>query len=578
VALVADVAAALRSRNDDVRAAALKAMAGSSALSLSAAEGGGADVADVAAAGAGAAAGAPPPGALPALRALLVAHAPHEPRPKTLRHLFQLLSLLPCAGGGAGDNAAAFALALRAARAPGDPDRRRFAVACLGPLAAALQAAPVDALPSTARRAAAADAAAVADACSAPTEFSELRAAAVALLASSGLLAPPGLPPREALAGGPSGQSSSEISEEISEEMICGEVELCVRAWATEVRLMEDEDPEVREAAGGAAADALARLAPRTAAAQEAPAAPDLRQCGVEAVKREVFPALAARLGPSPALLAQLRAWVCDPGAAAAEAGAALGAAGAEGAAGAQGAQGRLFDREANNTYEEPLFVAQVRAGTIPAGEFMPKWDEGSGMSSRARVMASGLGCATVSFFGGQRGFVFSCFSPPLPLPTQAVRSAPCDCARAQLAAGALARLLPQLSPASGEARRALEWAATAAGALHALLALPAWATTPERAGPEADHPAGQPAVFAPLCALWLAVWAAGHLPGGLEGAADVRASLARLPAAALAVAAAGAPQLGGAAGAALAAWGCAAGAAACGAPPAWDPVAFLVE
>lgn len=129
-----------------------------------------------------------------------------------------------------------------------------------------------------------------------------------------------------------------------------------------------------------------------------------------------------------------------------------------------------------------------------------------------------------------------------------------------QLAAGELARLLPQLQPESAAAMLARCWAATALAQLQLLVPQLA-----EGQGSAVGGGAGSLVLphhhqlFAELVHRWLALWAASHLPEGCLEAAGPEAWAAAVAEAAAgpagAGAAASAPQVAAVAAAAEAAW-----------------------
>lgn len=332
---------------------------------------------------------------LPELRSVLLRHLASQTHHKGVRRTLCLLSLLPPVSvdaGAAGDpgDAALFPSMLQRAQHEPDASVRAFAVRCLGQLlqpvvaaaaqhpqqggeaaggSAAAAGAPAEALP--AQQAVDASLAVIAD-CSQPWQLPELRWAAVAALESSGLLAlrPP------ASSGGRSGGCGRADERQLPEWL----VGVAVGAWAVAVRLLEEEDSEIRDSMTTAAAAAASDWTAGTACSSQ------LQQGTVEWVLRGVFEALPARFGAQPALLRLLRAWVWAlpegepdvPGAAAAggEAGSGSTAAGSgsnNSGAGAGGNGGaaepagaaegrRLFDRELDNHHEEPLLIAQVGA------------------------------------------------------------------------------------------------------------------------------------------------------------------------------------------------------------------------
>ena len=358
--------------------------------------------------------------ALRGLRAVLLAHLQREQHHKGVRRTLCLLALLPAgpapapapvgagrpiqegpgagleAGAGAGEGAGAqlFSDLLLRAQEESDPAVRQYAVRCLGqllrlPLAAAAAGGGV--LEQGQAAPAAAELLAVLEDCSQPWQLPELRLAAAAALEASGLLA---LPPEAGATGaggsnsgsgsGGSGGSSGSGGGSCSPAALPSwVVEAAVRGWAVSMRLMEDEDDEVRDRMAGAAADAAGgcsgqQLGTGTGAAGEWVERPQQQQqrgslqrgATVEWVERGVLPALAARLGPYPALVRQLCTWACAEAIEAQAAGqraAAGGAPASEGggaasaaAAGGSGEGRRLFDKELDNNHEEPLLVAQV--------------------------------------------------------------------------------------------------------------------------------------------------------------------------------------------------------------------------
>lgn len=332
---------------------------------------------------------------LPELRSVLLRHLASETHHKGVRRTLCLLSLLPPVSVGAGaagepGDAALFPSMLQRAQHEPDASVRAFAVRCLGQLlrpvvAAAAQhpqqggaaagsatsAVQPEALP--AQQAVEASLAVIED-CSQPWQLPELRLAAVAALESSGLLA---LRPA-ADSGGRSGGCGRADEGQLPEWLVGA----AVGAWAVAVRLLEEEDSEIRDSMTAAAAAAAGDGSAGAACSSQL----QLQQGTVEWVLRRVFEVLPARFGAQPALLRQLRAWVWalpegepdTPGAAVAgdEAGSGSTAAssgsnnsgagdgGSGGAAEPAGAaEGRrLFDRELDNHHEEPLLIAQVGA------------------------------------------------------------------------------------------------------------------------------------------------------------------------------------------------------------------------
>ncbi|GAB4815827.1 hypothetical protein N2152v2_002873 [Parachlorella kessleri] len=275
--------------------------------------------------------------------------------------------------------------------------------------------------------------------CSQPWQLPELRWAAVAALDASGLLAlgaatspdptaaaaAAALPAQEVWAAGQvsSGMEAgsdagnrAQVACQLPDWLVAGVVE----GWAVAMRLLEEEEVEVRDAmaaiAAAAAAAGSARIAGTAAASSSAGTAAAaasmaaagsqeaLQQGCVEWVERQVFPALAARFGPHPALLRQLCAWVYEEelqdtsgavldGAGdqqsngTGKAGVQTGQAAEEGTAAHDGKEGaggvmkgspgeerRLFDRELDNHHEEPLLIAQLAAETLAhlASELQP--------------------------------------------------------------------------------------------------------------------------------------------------------------------------------------------------------------
>jgi hypothetical protein len=313
-----------------------------------------------------------------ALRALLHQQLKHEQHHKVQRRLLHLLASLPAGDeGSSGDAATAdaaavadeFAAMLCWARSRADARIRQHAIHCLGPLLAQLvrRQQPGCLLDGSPTAAAAEQLLALLAECSQPQQMQELRLAAAAALAASGLLAAD--PQHSAAAAG-----------------------AVAAAWALALRLAEDEDEAVREVAAVAAAAVLAEWSkpqvPRpdspgsidtsllqsaipglaTAAAKEAPlAAPTVlvdvepESPSEERLLRRAFPALAARFGPHPALLGLLCRLCCPDAAAAGGAGTTAEASATAPPMVVGAAKGdRLFDREVDNTHEDPLLMAQV--------------------------------------------------------------------------------------------------------------------------------------------------------------------------------------------------------------------------
>lgn len=311
------------------------------------------------------------------LRALLKQQLAEESHHKAQRRLLALLALLPpgageaaaAAGGVPGAGVAAeFSAMLARAKQAADSRVRQHAVECLGPLLSQLLAQQGGMPASGSTPASPVEAAGqlleVAADCAQPRQLPELRLAAAAAVASSGLLQ---LDPRQS---------------DVAAEAAAG-------AWRVLLALLEDEDEEVREVAARAAGVAMAAFSSSggscTAVAAEAGAACAAGAAGAaaepaspsdERVLRRLFPALAARFGAHPALLALLRR-LCCPSAAAAGAAGAAGApsstpaalappAGAAAAAETAAQErereraARIFDREPDNMHEEPVLVAQV--------------------------------------------------------------------------------------------------------------------------------------------------------------------------------------------------------------------------
>lgn len=356
--LLPQLASMLRSERYEVRGAALKVL-----------------LRHVAAA---AAAGQQPPVAQAAqLRSLLRQQLRAEGHHKAQRRLLALLALLPptavgaaavgTAAGTAGTSAstaapelaAEFSAMLARASQAADSRVRQHAVECLGPLLAQLLEQQ-GGLPGgdCAAAAAAAQAAAqllgVVRECSQPWQLPDLRLAAASAAATCGLLR---LNPRQSVAAG----------------------DAAAEAWDALVTLLEDEEDGVREASTQAAAAAMPAFEQQSGASADSSgsssalaAQPEPGQPSKERLLRRVLPALAARCGPHPALLALLCRRCCpDAAAAAGVPGPALaaGSGGANAAAAAAAAADRaerLFDREPENTHEEPLLLAQVRAGFAP--------------------------------------------------------------------------------------------------------------------------------------------------------------------------------------------------------------------
>ena len=313
------------------------------------------------------------------LRSLLRQQLTEETHHKAQRRLLALLALLPpgageaAAMGGAPGSATAsnvaaeFGAMLARATQAADSRVKQHAVECLGPLLAQLltqhsgmpacggDAGSGDGSTCASPASAAGQLLGVARDCAQPWQLPELRLAAAAAVASSGLL------------------QLDPVQSEAAAEAGAG-------AWQVLLVLLEDEDEEVRQASAAAASAAVAAFGSSggsssgsgTADTDTAGTAAEPASPSDERVLRQLFHAMAARFGPHAALLALLRRLCCPAAAAAAaEGGCAAPGGGPEGtvpaAKGAASAQERereraakIFDREPDNMHEEPVLAAQV--------------------------------------------------------------------------------------------------------------------------------------------------------------------------------------------------------------------------
>lgn len=290
-----------------------------------------------------------------ALRGLLLAHLAEEQHHKAQRRALHLLAMLPpsAAPAGAASIAAGaaaereFAAIAGWAAAAADTRVKQHAVCSLGPLLCLLLQDGM----CPAASAAAGQLLALAAECGQPSQLPELRLAAAEALAASGLL---GLDPAQAEAAAAAAAD----------------------AWEALLPLLEDEDEAVRAAACAAAA-AASEFGGHAASScsggggsrqAAAPGSAEPTAPSAEHILRQLFPKLAARFGPHPALLSLL-CRLCCPTAAAAAAGALRGAGSgaaeqqrAAASAAAATASGKIFDPEPDNMHEEPVLLAQVRA------------------------------------------------------------------------------------------------------------------------------------------------------------------------------------------------------------------------
>ncbi len=297
------------------------------------------------------------------LRRLLLAHLAAEPHHKAQRRTLHLLALLPptAAADGAAQNAALaapapgpeheFAAVMRWATAAADSRVKQHAIRCLGPLLRQLSQGGL----SPAAFQAAGQLLGLAADCGQPVQLPELRLAAAEALAASGML----------------------VLEPLQSEQAAS---TAAGAWEALLPLLEDEDEAVRAVASSAAAaeiDAFQGAASSSSGAGAGqPAAPGSAEAvapSEERTLRRLFPALAARFGPHPALLSLLCRLCCSAAAAAAgvPGGAFAGAAeagrpaSAAVAAAAAAASGKIFDPEPDNMHEEPVLLAQVHGRSL---------------------------------------------------------------------------------------------------------------------------------------------------------------------------------------------------------------------
>lgn len=193
---------------------------------------------------------------------------------------------------------------------------------------------------------------------------------------------------------------------------------LLLRAWLAAVRLTEDEDEEAR-----ARAAAMVQAAVVTVSQPGAPqtsSQPAQRLLQVEEVQRRAFPELLARFGAGgaagavSALAGALCDWVSDPREGLPELLSQLPTAGPA----ASTVRGRIFDREADNHHEEPLFMAQLASqqlqrllasqpGAAPAVTALVRGKAEAALGrleEAVGVMVGGAGDAVMSDMNGAAG------------------------------------------------------------------------------------------------------------------------------------------------------------------------------
>lgn len=316
------------------------------------------------------------------LRHLLFAHLAVEPHHKAQRRTLHLLALLPptAAADGAAQNAALaapaqgpeqeFAAVKRWATAAADSRVKQHAIRCLGPL---LRQLSQGGLGPAASQAAGQLLGLAAD-CGQPVQLPELRLAAAEALAASGML----------------------VLEPLQSEQAAS---TAAGAWEALLPLLEDEDEAVRAVASSAAAAAIDAFQGSAGGGAGQPATPGSAEAvapSEERTLRRLFPALAARFGPHPALLSLLCRLCCPAAAAAAgvPGGACAGAAEAGRpapaaiAAAAAAASGKIFDPEPDNMHEEPVLLAQVcMGGACCRSVLFPREEQSK--SSRAVLLSS---------------------------------------------------------------------------------------------------------------------------------------------------------------------------------------------
>ncbi|KAL4419934.1 hypothetical protein ABPG75_007032 [Micractinium tetrahymenae] len=320
-----------------------------------------------------------------ALRRLLLAHLARERHHTAQRRTLHLLALLPptaatqgtaaqAAGPAAGQE---FAAVIRWATAAADSRVKQHAVCSLGPL---LRQLLQGGFPPAAAKAAGQLLELAAD-CSQPSQLPELRLAAAEAQAASGLLLLDPAQPEAAAAA-------------------------AAGAWEALLPLLDDDDEAVRGAASSAAAAAIDAFqqggesssgggggaAQLAAAGSDEPAFPS-----EERTLRRLFPSLAARFGPHPALLSLLCRLCCPAAAKGAAAAGSLDSSSDDGsgkqrqatlAAAAAAANAKIFDPEPDNMHEEPVLLAQLAAGAL--AQLLPYVAAGGAAAAEVQAWAHG--------------------------------------------------------------------------------------------------------------------------------------------------------------------------------------------